>query len=334
MKVPIQFCRPLFSLRRIFRSGNAVASYFTVPSYRSTELNTVSLKSNEKNYLRSVLSKCRGCILYEPIEKLNVRDLITLSPQTPAAADATPDASTKHLFEDELVQNLSNSARIGFTLDPNVVSRLESQCFREYKTWSIEKQLLVLELWHHVPESIQIKFIWSARNELLARIRDLSHDHALQTLYYVTWLRQRMPGTQQQMLQTRFVKEINSMTLEAMSVWCLAMFRNQAAITSRKLIEEIYAKLLQNDLKKFHDIGLASVLKVRDHALVRSETHRVTQCVIFPTDDSPLVDGLSSNTDDATTGKTVLACNAFRSDAGVTNRIRRHRIENPQSETT
>lgn len=120
-----------------------------------------------------------------------------------------------------------------------------------------------MELWHHVPESITIKFLWPAREELLKQFPSLSHGHALQTLYYVTWLRSRMPELQRKMLENRFKREINAMTLEEMSIWCLAMFRNQAAVTDRKLIEDIYAKLLQNDLTKFHEIGLGAVLKVR-----------------------------------------------------------------------
>lgn len=120
-----------------------------------------------------------------------------------------------------------------------------------------------MELWHHVPESNPINFIWVARVELLKQFPGLSHDHALQALYYVTWLRQRMSELQRKMLENRFKREINAMTLDEMSIWCLAMFRNHATITNRKLIEDIYAKLLQNDLTKFHEIGLGSVLKVR-----------------------------------------------------------------------
>lgn len=262
MRVPIHFRSLLFTNLRINKSKNVIATHFTAPSYKPAELNVVSLKSNEKNYLRGVLSNCRECILYEPVKTFNVRELIVSKDTTAESATSPKNSSRKELFESDFIRKLINLARPGVSPDPNVVSQLETRCFKEYKWWSVEKQLLVLDLWHHVPESIQIKFIWSARNELLHQFSNLSHDHALQTLYYLTWLRGRMPGTQQKILQNRFMKEISSMTLEAMSVWCVAMYRNHAFITNRKLIEEIYAKLLENDLKKFHDVGLGSVLKV------------------------------------------------------------------------
>lgn len=281
---------------KIVRNQRAAVSSFGAPS---DKLNAISLKNNETNYLRSVLAKCDGCILFEPVNKLNIRSFLLPSEN---AISTTKVTSKTKLFEDELIQKLTILARPGITPDPSEVSQLERQCLKEYESWPDDKQLLVLDMWHHIPEGFHIKFIWSARNRLLNRIRDLSSDHALQTLYYAIWLRQRMSATQQKSLQNRFMEEIDSMTLEMMSVWCLAMFRNQATISSRKLIEEIYSKLLQNDLKKFHEIGLASVLKVRilyvcEPTLVSGETRN--RYFLFA-DDSPLIDGISGIDDDAT----------------------------------
>lgn len=251
--------RVVFLNRHIFSNQNRLASSFTVPSYTSSKLNTTAIKTNEKDYVRSVLSKCSECILYESTKKMDVCSLIGLT--------VMRNALPKSILDDESIRKLRNLARKGIIPDPNAVSQLEQQCSKEYKSWTTEKQLFVLELWYYVPESININFIWLARDELLRRFDSLSQDHTLQTLYYLTWLHRRMPYNHKKMIQDRFMKEINSMPLDHMSIWCMAMSRNLAYITSNKLLEDIYSKLLRNDLQKFNDIGLCAVLKVRDFPL-------------------------------------------------------------------
>lgn len=276
MKYPFDFSTLFIANLRIFKNRNIVTGFSTVLSYKPTELNAATLKTNEKDYLRSVLSKHMGCILYKPLEKFNARDLIKPPQKITLTDNASKGSPMKHLFNDGFVQKLSALARTGVTPNPNVVNQLERQCFQEYKFWPIEKQIYILELWHHVPESIQIKFIWTARNELLKRFSELSCDHALQTLYYVTWLRGPMTGMQFKTLEKRFSEEINTMTLDAMSIWCLALFRNDQTVKNRQLIEKIYSKLLKSDLDKFHEIGLNSVLKVRtspsENVALKSQT--------------------------------------------------------------
>lgn len=258
MKVPVAFCKLLVQNPRIFFHKNVGVAYSTARPYKPAELNAVSLKSNEKNYFRGVLLKCSECILYEPSRKLDVRDVIT-----PKGGSVSKRPLPKHLLTDELVRKLANIARLGITPDPNVVKLLDRQCLNEYKTWPIEKRLFVLDLWHHVPETKQSNYLWAARGDLLGKIHCQSPDQALQTLYYVWWLRSRITKNQQNVLEKRFMHLIDSMTLETMSVWCLSMFRNDAHIKNRDLIEAIFAKLLENELEKFNDVGLGSVLKVR-----------------------------------------------------------------------
>lgn len=256
INIPIHIFRLLFPIRPTFNNRNVVATAFTFSSYKPTERNAIALKSNENDYLRSVLSKYRGCVLVGT--KIDVRQF--LSSTTEQTSD---ECVWKQYLQDDLVQKLSKIARQGFTSHPKAVSQLERKCFLEYKLWPIEKQLYVLDLWNHVPQSNKNESMWLLRNELLERFPDLSQDQTLQTMYYVTRLPKRIPEKQQKIIEARFLNDFDSMTFDAVSIWCLALFKSGAQIKSTELIQKIYRRLLENRLKNFHEIGLCSVLKVQ-----------------------------------------------------------------------
>lgn len=119
-----------------------------------------------------------------------------------------------------------------------------------------------MELWHHIPGMSQLKFMSAVVNDLLGRIPDLSDDQALQIVYYVSQRHLRLPEIHQTILQDQFSERIDKMSLEVTSIWSLAFFKNDKPITNKKLLEEIYSKLLQNNLTKLHEIGLSALLKV------------------------------------------------------------------------
>lgn len=261
--------RVLPILRKIFQTNlktiknhRTAASYLLTPSYELSDLNARSVKSTERDYLRSILAKCGGCILHEPAKNFGIRELILSSGTSPTSDAGTHHTPSGNLYDDDLMNRLSVLARNDTTPDRKRVSQLEKQCVKEYKLWPVEKQLLVLDMWLHVPSAHLTRFAWLIRNDLLSRVGSLSRDHALQTVYYASRLPNRMDETHKKIVETRFEEGIIPMTLEAMSVWCLAMFRNQAPFTSQKLINEIFSKLLKYNLKGFHRVGLCSVLKV------------------------------------------------------------------------
>lgn len=254
INIPIHIFRLLFPIRPTFNNRNAVATAFT---FSTKPLKPP--KTTEKDYLRSVLSKYRGCVLFKTKTKIDVRSFLSSTPE-----ETSDESVWKQFQHDELVQKLSKIAQPGFTSLPKAVLQIERKCALEYKLWPIEKQLYVLDLWHHVPKSNKNEPIRLLQNELLERLHDLSQDQALQTMYYVTRLsKYPIPEKQQKMIEARFLNDFDSMTFDAVSIWCLALFKSEAQIKSTELIQKIYRRLLENSLKKFHEIALCSVLKVQ-----------------------------------------------------------------------
>lgn len=253
INIPIRFHRSIFLILRTFNNGTVGASTFS--TYKSTKFNTSALKCSEKDHMRKVLTKYPGCLLFQP--KINARNFLSSTP-----AHTTTDTARKLFLKDKVVQKLSDMARIGFTSNPKVVSQMERQCSQEYKQWRIEKQLYVLELWHHVNGSMKTKCIWLLRDELLERFPDLPQDQALQLMYYLTRLIKPIPETQQTIIENRFLNDFGSMPFDAVSIWSLALFKNGAEIKNKDLLQKIFRRLLESNLKKFHEIELSSVLKV------------------------------------------------------------------------
>lgn len=138
---------------------------------------------------------------------------------------------------------IGEQVRAGSPAERYEREHLVKQCSLEYQSWTVEKKLSVMELWHHIHGMNQIQFMSMAINELLGRIIDLSDDHALQIAYYVSQPHLQLPGIHTTNLQEQSLQRVNKMSLEVMSILRLAFFTNETPITNKKLLDGIYSKL-------------------------------------------------------------------------------------------
>lgn len=244
------------------RRVKMIASHYSI--YKPSKVNAVSMIANERNYVREILAKHCKCIEYEPPpSKIKIKNLISFAEDKDAIQSATSNSQLQSYFSrDEMIRQLAFFTRSGLSLDPAAVEKLEIHCLRQYAKWPIDKQLFVLDLWFHMPESIQRDIVWRIRDNLLQKIDSLSCVQRIQLLFYVYVWRRLNDNKQRQSLEIQFEKYIDTMTLEVMSVWCLTLFRNKVDIQSSQLIDGIYEKLLASDLKQLDDIGLNAILKV------------------------------------------------------------------------
>lgn len=140
---------------------------------------------------------------------------------------------------------------------------LNDACIREYRQWETEKLLFVLDIWDFIPDNKSVEFVKIAQNELIQRMPSLSSGLKTQTMYYLSALPKPMKDEKWALIEKLFEADIEHMSLDAISVWCLAFFKSCLPIRSTAVMLKIYERLLNDDdLKTIDEIGLVNILKV------------------------------------------------------------------------
>lgn len=145
----------------------------------------------------------------------------------------------------------------------NMQKTLVSCCFKRCHNWDLEQLFLICDIWIgavHDPPTAK-KLVIAISKIFETRAGSMTPSQLVQALFVINWLQQPTPN------MTVFVealdKSIDKLSLEECGIAAMGFFRTETKVNSNELISKIYRKLLQADLKKYPDIALSMILKVR-----------------------------------------------------------------------
>lgn len=214
-------------------------------------LNNEQFSSNEQNYMRNVLKRTSDCALFDPANNLIVQRQST---------EENPTISTLISVISKL--NKYNPTDYS-TLNEKLLLPLNDQCLKSYQDWPINSQLYALDVWHFVKGAKRIPFFNVVLNDFLNRFVELPNGVALQIMYYVAWSKRQFNSTEEMIVTKRFEEIVNGLSLDEISIYCLAFIKSELKVgeISLTLVKSLYDCLMQNELRKFDDIGVTGVIK-------------------------------------------------------------------------
>lgn len=206
---------------------------------------------NEINYTRDVIKNTSDCILFNPSKYLmyfNLPKEFRKENQTILNLISTvTKVNSQHRLDSEKSQKL---------LVP-----INDQCLEQYKAWPINERLFALDVWHFVREVKQYSFFEAALTDFLNEFYDLENGPALQTMYYIARSRRKLQSNEEVMVTKKLEETIASLTLEEISIYCLALVKNECHVKSERIVKSLFDCLMKSDLSQHNEIGVTGVLK-------------------------------------------------------------------------
>lgn len=219
-------------------------------------LNNEKLSSNEQKYMRSVLERTSGCVLYDSTN-VWIRQVIGKQPVT--------------IIEDnEIVSKLISTVNkikkynpINYALmNRELLKPINDECLEKYNGWPINTQLYALDILYSINRAKEIPFFEILLSSFLTRFTELKTGPALQVMYYVACSKRQFRSNEE---SHRVIKQletcINELQLDEVAIYCLAFIKSETHVESLNLIKSLYNCLLDRDLREYDDIGVTAVVK-------------------------------------------------------------------------
>lgn len=224
-------------------------SFYICRSYSFT--NNEQQTYNEQNYMRKILQKTSGCILFDPTKSLTY----LISPKEFNGKNKTI------LDLVSTVIKINNHHRSDLEYSQKLLDPVNDRCLENYKGWPQNEQLFALDVWHFVRGAKDFPFFEAALNDFLKEFNGLENGPALQTMYYVARLKRQLQPNEEEVVTKRLEEIITGLTLDEISIYCLALIKSGCQVNSVSLMKSLYDCLMKTDLKQHEDIGVTGVIK-------------------------------------------------------------------------
>lgn len=206
---------------------------------------------NEQNYMRKVLKKTDGCVLFDPTKHfkylVSPKEFNEKNQTILKLISAVTKVNAHHRFDMEFKQKL--------------LAPLNDQCLENYKRWPIKEQLFALDVWHFANGVRNFPFFDTVLTDFLNEFHGLENGPALQTMYYVARTKRQLQPNEEAMVTKKLENIIENLTLDEISIYCLALVKSGCNVNSLSLIKSLYDCLMTNDLRHYDDIGVTGVIK-------------------------------------------------------------------------
>lgn len=222
------------------------------------------IEYKQQNYMRSVLEKTKGCVLYKPSKLLES----IISPKVSNERNKIVSNLEAAVKKMQLYKRFND-----MSYNKKVFSPLNDQCLDDFKNWPINEQLYALDVWHFVKNVNQFSCFNKMLTEFIRQLNELSNSHALQTMYYVVQTKQLLNPTEENIVMNKIDKlEKNEATFNQISIYCLALFLNDVNNRSHEkndiyhenklnLVNSLYSLLMKIDLRNTEDVGFSNIIK-------------------------------------------------------------------------
>lgn len=131
-------------------------------------------------------------------------------------------------------------------------------CAAKCKDWDIQQLLYVCDLWSLTALGNRTVFAFEACRKFGDIVDELTLKQSVQALSYLSWYRKLNVSRFEAPLASGF----DELSLEELSVAALGFFRTSTSIRSSKLVQDMYAKLLNEDIGHLDDLSLVNLIKV------------------------------------------------------------------------
>ncbi|XP_055301203.1 uncharacterized protein LOC129567869 [Sitodiplosis mosellana] len=206
---------------------------------------------NEQNYMRKVLKRTSGCILFDPSKNLKY----LVSPKEFSEGNQT-------MFNlVSAVKKVNTHHRSDLEYSQKLLAPLNDQCLENYKAWPINEQLFALDVWHFVRGGKDFPFFEAVLTNFLKAFYGLEDGPALQTMYYVARSKRQLQPNEEVVVTKKLEEIISSLTLDEISIYCLALVKSGCQVDSVSLVKSLYESLMKSDLRHHDDIGVTGVVK-------------------------------------------------------------------------
>lgn len=247
----------MFGLLRISWQFNAKIGYFESIRRCSFTANE-KISSFEKDYMRKVIQRMGGCVLFQPNKRLE--------------AIIAPKSIIKE--ENEVVSRLATFARtltvakLTSNSIKEILNKFDEQCMKGYATWPVDTRLHALDVWHNINGARHSSSFGNMLTRFLIDFDKLSHEQAMQVLYYVACFRRPLQSSEETKIIKRFLENMDRLTLDEVCIYSLALFKTDANVNSSKVVSSLIDCLLSCDLRKYDSIAVSGIIKaVRRYAV-------------------------------------------------------------------
>lgn len=225
----------------------------------SSFLDNERTTSNEQKYMRSVLQKTNGCVLFNgSTNEWTAKQLIDQPKQSMQIKNNQIVTRLISIADKIKMYNPANYTLITREL----LVPINKQCVEKYPEWSMDTRLYALDIWHSINGAKKLPFFEIILSDSLTKFTELNTGQALQILYYIAWSKRQFRSTDESMRVIRqFEKDISVLKLDEIAIYCVALIKSGTQVENQNLIKSLYGCLLKNDLKQFDDIGVTAVVK-------------------------------------------------------------------------
>lgn len=197
----------------------------------------------EQKFMRKVLKNTSGCVLYRP----DKHSEDTISPET--------FSEKNHVVS--IVKDAIHECRYKRMHRAS----LDKQCLENYKTWSVNEQLLALDTCFSLKNMSTLSFFHDALGDFLQNFNELPNGPALQTMYYVASLKRKFNSNEELIVIDKLQKIITQLTLDELAIYCLALTKSESKMHNSDLLKSFFNCLMTTDLKNHEEIGVTGILK-------------------------------------------------------------------------
>ncbi|KFB38905.1 AGAP000447-PA-like protein [Anopheles sinensis] len=223
------------------------------------QLESVDAWHNDPDKIVELLFNIVACIKNETDGTLSIEDrrfdvFVTRFVQT------VPNFTDAQLSR--ALQALAGMGETASIHDPNYLSlwtSLDNECLERIVDWNVEMLLQMADMWYPLRLARQGKYVNKALWKISNRLRKLSPQQLVKTVFYVNLT--RVPLENMMDIEVNFSQNFDAFSIDDVAVLCMGFFKTETPIRSAELLEKIYDKLIVS-LASVDDIPLTAILKL------------------------------------------------------------------------
>uniref|UniRef100_A0A182KFJ5 RAP domain-containing protein n=1 Tax=Anopheles christyi TaxID=43041 RepID=A0A182KFJ5_9DIPT len=146
--------------------------------------------------------------------------------------------------------------------EPNYLSlwtALDGECLVRVTDWNVDRLLHFADQWYPLRLVKQGKFVHKAIWKISNRLRKLSPEQLVRTVFYINLT--RVPVENMMDIEVNFQQNFDTFTIDNIAVLCMGFFKTETPIRGSELLERIYQKVT-SELATVEDIALTAILKL------------------------------------------------------------------------
>ncbi|XP_040172618.1 uncharacterized protein LOC120905680 [Anopheles arabiensis] len=136
---------------------------------------------------------------------------------------------------------------------------LDAVCLDRVTGWNVDRLLHFADAWYPLRLVKQGKFVHKAIWKISNRLRKLTPDQLVRTVFYINLT--RVPVENMMDIEVNLQQNFPAFTIADVAVLCMGFFKTETPVRSAELLERIYQKVTA-EVATVEDIALTAILKL------------------------------------------------------------------------